>query len=65
MTRPTGQQLTNASEPPPAAVTQEVAEATPGEGKREHRYGDGRARIIDVKLPDAAGRRSVSRLRTL
>ncbi len=39
-------------------------EATSSEEMREHRYGDGRARITDVTLLDAA-RRPVSRLRSL
>jgi len=47
-----------------APVTEDAAEATPGGVKREHRYGDGRARIIDVKVLDATGRQ-VSRLQTL
>jgi lipopolysaccharide transport system ATP-binding protein len=42
---------------------EDAAEATSG-GKREYRYGDGRARIADVTLLDAT-KRPVSRLRSL
>jgi len=60
----TGEQLANAGDPPPASVTEAVAATTPDGVKREHRYGDGGARIIDVKVLDGAGR-TVSRLRSL
>jgi lipopolysaccharide transport system ATP-binding protein len=45
-------------------VSAESSEATAGGVKRDHRYGDGRARIAEVTLLDAA-RRPVSRLRSL
>jgi lipopolysaccharide transport system ATP-binding protein len=55
--------------PAPAAGTeQDLAEALPemavANGRREHRYGDGTARIIDFRLIDASGR-AVTRLRSL
>jgi lipopolysaccharide transport system ATP-binding protein len=46
------------------SVNEDTVEATAGGVKRDYRYGDGRARIAEVTLLDAA-RRPVSRLRSL
>jgi lipopolysaccharide transport system ATP-binding protein len=53
---------------PAAAIDRDLAESSPeragANGGREHRYGDGAARIIDFRLLDADGR-AVTRLQSL
>ena len=61
---PIGDPLASSTHAAAALPTAAAAETTPANVKREHRYGDGRARVVEVKVLDAAAQQ-VSRLSSL